>query len=352
MELKIKAVSPKIGGEIPFPYYASAGAAAMDLHACLDEPLTIAPRALVSIPTGVAIALPSADYVALVFARSGLGIKHGITLSNGVGVIDSDYRGESRVGLTNLSDTPYTVQPGDRVAGGPGPAGPGRGPGRDRPGRRRLRFHRELTPFSENEVYALMGLILASGSPRRRQLLEQIGLTFVVRSSDVDESVSPGLTPAQVVESLSARKGEAVAAEAAPGDLVLSADTVVALDGAILGKPRDRAEAEAMLTALSGRTHQVYTGVTLLQDGRRLTEHEVTAVTFRPLSPGEIAAYVSTGEPMDKAGAYGIQGLGALLVERLEGDYFNVMGLPLCRLGEMLAQFGVRPLEAAGLRRE
>ena len=105
-----------------------------------------------------------------------------------------------------------------------------------------------------------MGLILASGSPRRRQLLEQIGLTFVVRSSDVDESVSPGLTPAQVVESLSARKGEAVAAEAAPGDLVLSADTVVALDGAILGKPRDRAEAEAMLTALSGRTHQVYTG--------------------------------------------------------------------------------------------
>ena len=197
-----------------------------------------------------------------------------------------------------------------------------------------------------------MGLILASGSPRRRQLLEQIGLTFVVRSSDVDESVSPGLTPAQVVESLSARKGEAVAAEAAPGDLVLSADTVVALDGAILGKPRDRAEAEAMLTALSGRTHQVYTGVTLLQDGRRLTEHEVTAVTFRPLSPGEIAAYVSTGEPMDKAGAYGIQGLGALLVERLEGDYFNVMGLPLCRLGEMLAQFGVRPLEAAGLRRK
>ena len=197
-----------------------------------------------------------------------------------------------------------------------------------------------------------MGLILASGSPRRRQLLEQIGLTFAVRSSDVDESVSPGLTPAQVVESLSARKGEAVAAEAAPGDLVLSADTVVSLDGAILGKPRDRAEAEAMLTALSGRTHQVYTGVTLLQDGRRLTEHEVTAVTFRPLSPEEIAAYVSTGEPMDKAGAYGIQGLGALLVERLEGDYFNVMGLPLCRLGEMLAQFGVRPLEAAGLRRE
>ena len=116
MELKIKAVSPKVGGEIPLPYYASAGAAAMDLHACVDGPVEVAPRALVSIPTGVAIALPSADYVALVFARSGLGIKHGITLSNGVGVIDSDYRVEIRVGLTNLSDTHYTVQPGDRVA--------------------------------------------------------------------------------------------------------------------------------------------------------------------------------------------------------------------------------------------
>ena len=116
MELKIKAISPKVGGEIPLPYYASAGAAAMDLHACVDGPVEVAPRALVSIPTGVAIALPSADYVALVFARSGLGIKHGVALSNGVGVIDSDYRGEIRVGLTNLSDTPYTVQPGDRVA--------------------------------------------------------------------------------------------------------------------------------------------------------------------------------------------------------------------------------------------
>ena len=116
MELKIKAVSPKLGGELPLPYYASPGAAAMDLHACLDEPLTLSPGALVSIPTGLAIALPSAAYMALVFARSGLGVKHGIALSNGVGVIDSDYRGEIRVGLTNLSDTPYTVQPGDRVA--------------------------------------------------------------------------------------------------------------------------------------------------------------------------------------------------------------------------------------------
>ena len=116
MELKIKAMSPKIGTDIPFPFYASAGAAGMDLCACVDEAVTIAPRQIVSLPTGIAIALPSADYVALVFARSGLGIKHGIALANGVGVIDSDYRGEIRVGLVNQSDAPYTIQPGDRVA--------------------------------------------------------------------------------------------------------------------------------------------------------------------------------------------------------------------------------------------
>lgn len=116
MELKIKAVSPKIGNEIPAPFYASAGAAAMDLCACIDAPVELAPRALAVIPTGVAIGLPSADYVALVFARSGLGIKHGVSLSNGVGVIDSDYRGEIKVGLTNLSDAPYTIHPGDRIA--------------------------------------------------------------------------------------------------------------------------------------------------------------------------------------------------------------------------------------------
>lgn len=116
MDLKIKAVSPKVGSEIPFPYYASAGAAAMDLHACVDEAVTIAPGGRVFLPSGVAIALPSKDYVALVFDRSSLGVKYGVALSNGVGVIDSDYRGEIGVGLVNLSDTPYTVQPGDRIA--------------------------------------------------------------------------------------------------------------------------------------------------------------------------------------------------------------------------------------------
>lgn len=116
MDLKIKAMSPKIGKEIPYPFYASVGAAAMDLCACVDEAIEIAPHALVAVPTGIAIGLPSSDYVALVFARSGLGIRHGIALSNGVGVVDSDYRGEIRVGLTNLSDTSYTIQPGERIA--------------------------------------------------------------------------------------------------------------------------------------------------------------------------------------------------------------------------------------------
>ena len=116
MELKIKALDPRIGKEIPAPHYATAGAAAMDLCACIDEPRTIAAGACTMIPTGIAIALPSADYVALVFARSGLGIKKGVCLSNGVGVIDSDYRGEIGVGLVNLSDGAYTVMPGDRIA--------------------------------------------------------------------------------------------------------------------------------------------------------------------------------------------------------------------------------------------
>ena len=116
MKLKIKAVSDKIGKDIPYPFYATAGAAAMDLCACVDEPVEVAPRALVSIPTGIAIALPSAEYVALVFARSGLGIKHGIALSNGVGVIDSDYRGEIMVGLQNSGQEDFTIKPGERIA--------------------------------------------------------------------------------------------------------------------------------------------------------------------------------------------------------------------------------------------
>ena len=226
MKLKIKAVSDKIGKDIPYPFYATAGAAAMDLCACVDAPVEVAPRALVSIPTGIAIALPSAEYVALVFARSGLGIKHGIALSNGVGVIDSDYRGEIRVGLTNLSDTPYTVQPGDRIA--------------------------------------------------------QLAVMPVVQAE---------------------------------------LERVDSLDDTGRGEERH-------------------------------TVSEETTVAFRELSEEEISCYIQTGEPMDKAGAYGIQGFGALLIEGIQGDYYNVMGLPVCRLGGILRQLGVDCLRLAAGERD
>lgn len=187
-----------------------------------------------------------------------------------------------------------------------------------------------------------MGIVLASRSPRRRQLLEQMGLRdFRIVCSDADETASPGLTPPALVEALSARKAAAVQHAAVAGDLIIAADTVVALDGRVLGKPADGPDAFAMLSALSGRRHQVYTGLTVVCGAQRLTEHEVTAVTFRSLSSAEICAYIATGEPMDKAGAYGIQGRGALFVEGIEGDYYNVMGLPVCRLGRILARLGV-----------
>lgn len=191
-----------------------------------------------------------------------------------------------------------------------------------------------------------MDIVLASNSPRRRELLERIGLTgFQVAGPNVDESVEEELPPAEIVERLSRRKAQAAAEKAGAADLIIAADTVVALDGGVLGKPRDQADAFAMLSALSGREHLVYTGVTVLQGDRAVTEHEETAVTFRTLEPDEIWGYISTGEPMDKAGAYGIQGVGALLVSGIRGDYCNVMGLPVFRLGRILAQFGVKLLQ-------
>ena len=191
-----------------------------------------------------------------------------------------------------------------------------------------------------------MNIILASASPRRRELLERIGITgFTVAAPNVDESVEPGLSPADMVEELSLRKARAAAQNACPDDLIIAADTVVALDAAVLGKPRDRDDAFAMLSALSGREHHVYTGVTVLRGARTVTRHEVTAVTFRELSPDEIRSYIATGEPMDKAGAYGIQGVGALLVSGIRGDYSNVMGLPVFRLGLILRDFGLDLLQ-------
>lgn len=185
-------------------------------------------------------------------------------------------------------------------------------------------------------------IVLASGSPRRQELLRRIGLTdFDVRVPETEEAYPAGLTPAEIVAHISREKADAAAKLCTPEELVITADTMVFLEEQRLGKPRDEADALRMLTALQGRTHTVCTGVTVRQGARSLTEVEATAVTFRPASESELLGYIRTGEPMDKAGAYGVQGKGALLVERLEGDFFNVMGLPLLRLSRMLGQFGV-----------
>ena len=186
-----------------------------------------------------------------------------------------------------------------------------------------------------------MDIILASASPRRRELLTQMGLPFRVVVADIDEHTERHLPPHRLVETISAEKARAVGAQVGSGPLVIAADTVVVLDGAVLGKPADEADARRMLSLLSGRQHQVYTGFTVLQGENIVSRSEETLVSFRPLSDGEIGRYIATGEPMDKAGAYGIQGLGSLLVEGIRGDYFNVMGLPVCALGQVLKQFGV-----------
>lgn len=185
-----------------------------------------------------------------------------------------------------------------------------------------------------------MAMILASQSPRRRELLGQMGFSFTVRPAKGEELPHPELTPAQLVEELARQKALEVSAEAASDDVVVAADTVVAIDGKVLGKPHDKVHAAQMLSALSGREHTVYTGVAVRRGETLLVEHEATFVRFRPLTQREIDLYIQTGEPMDKAGSYGIQGYGALLVEGIRGDYFNVVGLPICRLGRMLAQVG------------
>lgn len=188
-------------------------------------------------------------------------------------------------------------------------------------------------------------IVLASGSPRRRELLERIGITdFDVRVPQVEESFPEGLTPQQVVEYISREKAEAAAKLCADDEIVITADTMVFLDDARLGKPVDEADALRMLTALQGRCHTVCTGVTVRRGGDVITQSETTHVYFRPAAESELRAYIATGEPMDKAGSYGVQGKGALLVEKLDGDFFNVMGLPVLRLSRMLAQFGVKLL--------
>ena len=185
-------------------------------------------------------------------------------------------------------------------------------------------------------------IVLASASPRRQELLRRIGIEdFDIRVPEVEESFPQGLTPPEVVAHISREKADAAAALCTPEEIVITADTMVFLDDQRLGKPADEADALRMLTSLQGRRHTVCTGVTVRQGDCRLTEDESTDVYFRPASREELLAYIKTGEPMDKAGAYGVQGKGALLVERLDGDFFNVMGLPLLRLSRMLARFGV-----------
>ncbi|HEX7547246.1 MAG TPA: Maf family protein [Gemmatimonadaceae bacterium] len=182
-------------------------------------------------------------------------------------------------------------------------------------------------------------VILASASPRRRQLLLLVGIDHEVRPADVDESLLPGETPVAHAERLARAKAHAVA-EREPGAVVIAADTIVVVDGEVLGKPLDARGARTMLRRLSGRTHTVLTAIAVARASRTESAVESVDVTFRPLSDDEIDAYIATGEPMDKAGAYGIQGYGATIVERVDGDYFSVMGLGLRRLVDLLERVG------------
>jgi len=184
-------------------------------------------------------------------------------------------------------------------------------------------------------------LVLASGSPRRRTLLTMLGIPHTVAPTDLDEEPRTGEPPETYVLRLAEAKARA-APTARPDDLVLGADTTVVIDDEMLAKPRDAVDAGRMLALLAGRTHRVASAVALLRGSRVELGLDVTHVTFRPLDREEIALYVATGEPLDKAGAYGIQGYGAALVERIEGDFFGVMGLPLRLVLDLLGRFGYR----------
>lgn len=178
-------------------------------------------------------------------------------------------------------------------------------------------------------------LILASASPRRRELLSSLGMDFTVIVPEIDETPMPGERPLAFAERLAEEKACAVQSDG----IIVAADTIVVQAGSILGKPTDTAHAEKMLASLSGNTHEVITGVCVKSAGRTVVFSVATHVVFRPLDPAEITAYVATGDPMDKAGAYAIQGGAAHMVRRIEGSYTNVVGLPLCELHEVLLSF-------------
>ncbi len=186
----------------------------------------------------------------------------------------------------------------------------------------------------------MVRLVLASGSPRRREVLAALGLTFTVRRPDLEEVLVPGESARSTVCRLAEEKAACVSAE--PGELVLAADTVVVLDDELLGKPTDKSAAVEMLMRLCGRSHDVFTGLALREQGRTVSAATRTEVTFRPFDRSECEAYVATGEPLDKAGAYGIQGFGSALVERIDGDFFNVMGLPVPTLLDLFTSIGYR----------
>ena len=186
-----------------------------------------------------------------------------------------------------------------------------------------------------------MDLILASASPRRRELMGYFGLPFAIVPAAGPETPPAGADAAHTAEALALTKAKEVA-QSHPGAVVIGADTVVEIDGAILGKPKDEEDARRMLRLLSGREHRVYTGLAVICGGRTESCAECTRVHFRPMTEAEIDDYIATGEPMDKAGAYGYQGRAGLFVERIEGDYYNVVGLPLCLLGTMLSRAGVK----------
>lgn len=179
-----------------------------------------------------------------------------------------------------------------------------------------------------------MQVILASQSPRRKELMGLFRMPFTVRVADIDETMDPAKDPYQEVARVSRRKAEAIAC--APDDIVIAADTIVVCNGEVLGKPKDEADALRMLQLLSGRDHQVMTGMTVRQGDRYEVCTEVTDIHFRPLTQKEILDYIATKDPMDKAGAYGIQNGAALFAEKMVGDYYNVMGLPVCRLSQIL----------------
>ena len=189
-------------------------------------------------------------------------------------------------------------------------------------------------------------IVLASASPRRQELLKNIGISeFDIRIPQADESYPQGLTAQEVVACISRKKAEAAVQLCSEDEIVITADTMVFLDDQRLGKPADKADALRMLTDLQGRHHTVCTGVTDRQGDKILTESESTEVYFRPATESELLAYIATGEPMDKAGSYGIQGGAALFVEKLQGDYYNVMGLPVCRLLQMLRELAPDMME-------